>query len=667
MKIDFKKIINIKNKSDLKDWDIDKPIFQSNYLFHYLIIVSNLEGLKLEKFPIHRENSDGLNGFHLAAKEGNIMILNYLIKEYPDYIYNRTEDRNTFLYFLPIEMVTDIIKKNPKLDWDTLIEFGSNKDLQILKNLIYNLNYNDLKEFLNVYKMKPKYDNQYLLGIMWNTNLKTSEKIHILDRYTDEELNIKNVVGGGIIFAAINQDDIDMFNYLLKRNVDLSYYTMIKAESPLYEAIYKDIINNKYLYTKKILEKIESTNLETFNRLLDNVLHTLFYIRSTRAKQTVPTNTMISYEMDMELINRSTDKMWNHMNTEKHSPFDIVVFLDYDVYQPMIQKKKIKISKEILKKIDDDDLREGSPNRKWIRFLNTLETYIEPINEVNINEEKYSHSTLFQAKFKDVGIFSLYLADKYKSLYVPNMTSYMVDNITFDDGFPFSDKIIAKTPVFPWVVGYMNENEYYIHPYLNNLINAERREDGKRFALVFISVVLSSSLHANILLYDFKNMTVERFEPYGNTTYIDSVMDDILEEELTWSTGLKYIRPSDYEPMVGFQTISNENEMGNMKSGDFGGFCLAWCLWWVENRLKNPEIKPNILIEKLINKLTKSEYKFSENIRNYANKINEKRIKYMEMAGLDKKIISNMHISDHDDIKLTDFLIKQFTNLKEKS
>ena len=40
-------------------------------------------------------------------------------------------------------------------------------------------------------------------------------------------------------------------------------------------------------------------------------------------------------------------------------------------------------------------------------------------------------------------------------------------------------------------------------------------------------------------------MTVERFEPHGNTNIIenDNVLDNILEEELTWNTGLKYLRP----------------------------------------------------------------------------------------------------------------------------
>ena len=44
---------------------------------------------------------------------------------------------------------------------------------------------------------------------------------------------------------------------------------------------------------------------------------------------------------------------------------------------------------------------------------------------------------------------------------------------------------------------------------------------------VFLSLVFDRMLHANILIYDFKNMTVERFEPYGNSSLIEDFIDDI--------------------------------------------------------------------------------------------------------------------------------------------
>jgi hypothetical protein len=305
-----------------------------------------------------------------------------------------------------------------------------------------------------------------------------------------------------------------------------------------------------------------------------------------------------------------------------------------------------------------------SPNiEKWTKLFKTLDEYKESNDIIDVKE--YSHCTLFQAKFKDVGIFSLYLVENYKDLLIPNINSYLLNNLTFEDTFPFSDDIIAKEPIFPWIISYYSENEYYIHPYLNNIINSTRREGKKRFIVVFISIIFDSILHANILIYDLKNMTVERFEPYGNTSFMDQPMDNVLEEELTWNTGLKYLRPSDFLPWTGFQTISDETNIINEKAGDFGGFCLAWCLWYLETRLKNPDIEPKVLIDKLIhkliNKLTKLDIKFIEYIRNYSNKINKKRIEYVEEIGFDPKTISNIHLTADNNIKLTNYLINKFS------
>jgi hypothetical protein len=244
------------------------------------------------------------------------------------------------------------------------------------------------------------------------------------------------------------------------------------------------------------------------------------------------------------------------------------------------------------------------------------------------------------------------------------MNSYLLNNLTFEDTYPFSDDIISKVPVFPWVISYYSPDEYYIHPYLNNIINSTRRDGNKRFAVVFISITLDNALHANILVYDFKNLTVERFEPYGNSSLIDNSIDELLEEELTWNTGLKYLRTNDFLPWAGFQTISDETNLINKKAGDFGGFCLAWCLWYLETKLKNPDVDSKTLVSKLIHKMTKLDIKFSEYIRNYSNKINEKRVKYLENIGFNPKTISNVYLTNELDIKLTNYLINKFSSLE---
>ena len=101
MKIDFNKILNILTKEDLNNFELNKPIFMNNYLFHYLIIFNKLDILKLFKFPIYKENEEGLNGFFLAAKYNNFKILKYFINLYPDYIYNKNKHnvRRVFLLF----------------------------------------------------------------------------------------------------------------------------------------------------------------------------------------------------------------------------------------------------------------------------------------------------------------------------------------------------------------------------------------------------------------------------------------------------------------------------------------------------------------------------------------------------------------------------------------
>lgn len=665
MKIDFDKIINIKNKEDLKDFSIDKPIHLGNYLFHYLVMLNNLAGLKLTKFPVYLENSDGLNGFHLAAKENNISILSYLIETYPEYVNNRNLSREAFSVYLAFEEFTGLINKFPKINWIDLIESGS-KSNYILKSIILNLGPKDLDKFIKAYNIKPHLKNQYLFGVISNHILKSSEKIKILDGFSDEEINLKNESGEGLLLNVLNTNDKILFDYLIGRNIDVDYHSFIKTDNPIRLALYFDISNNEFYYSKNILNKILETNPEFYksnNKYADNIAHTAIYIRTTRNEVLEKADKHKNeIRADIEVLKLCDSFTWNQKNVDKITPLELITQLDFSIYSRILSENKISVNPEIIKKLlenshstnDSDDIN------KWISFLKSQPKYIDTDDKIKMELNPYSHSTLFQAKFKDVGVFSMYLKNTYNDLLIPNMKSYSVNNLTFDNTFPFSDDMLSKEPVFPWVISYYSENEYYIHPYLNNLINAERREGGKRFAAVFLSLIYDKMLHANILIYDFKNMTVERFEPYGNSSAIENTIDDVLEEELTWNTGLKYLRPMDYLPFAGFQTLSDENNPVHKKAGDFGGFCLAWCLWYLETKIKNPTVDPKTLVTKLIQKISNSDLKFIEHIRNYSNKINEKRIEYLKAIGLDPKEISNVHLTINNDSIVADFLIKAY-------
>lgn len=667
MKIDFVKIINIKTKDDLKNFSLDKPIFNSNYLFHYLIMLDNLKGLKLVHFPIYIENNDGLNGFHLAAKENNIPILEYLINEYSDYIYNRNQDRNAFTVFLEYENYTDLIIKFPHLDWKDLINSGSNT-YSILKAIIINLNKKELEKFIKAYNYRPNDDDPYLFGIIANNIIDTDDKIKLLDNFTDEELNIKNPEGEGLIYTVLHINDKKLFEYLLKRNIDINYLTFRYIDNPFNTGLYIDIlINNDEFYSRKMFDKINTENLYTdTNRYGDNIVHTIIFLRK-RWLEMNQKNKKNNVNIDIEILKNCNSTLMNQKNVDGMTPFELLIDLDFNNFEKVItkNKNKIQIRSNIIKFFES--LKTLTQNeKKWLELYKSLPEYIPDISDINIDFDPYSHSTLFQAKFKDVSIFLLYFKKKYSDLYIPSLKSYLLNDLYFDDNtISWPDNLIAKKPVFPWIITYFNENQYYIHPYLNTLINNERRSGNKKYALVFLSLNYSSMVHANILLYDFKNMTIEHFEPYGNigSGPNESKIDDVLEEELTWNTGLKYIRPKDYLPQSGFQDLGNENHPLNKKAGDFGGFCLAWCLWYIETRLKNQLIEPKILIQKIIQKLLDSELKFTEYIRNYANNINKKRIEYLKNIGLDEKIISNSNLSLRDDSVIEKYLINNNQNI----
>jgi hypothetical protein len=475
---------------------------------------------------------------------------------------------------------------------------------------------------------------------------------------SDDEINIKPINDGvGLILIALDNNDEILVDYLLNRNIDLNYYTFIKTNSPLSLALYYDIMNNKN-FSEKIFDKLKISDpgfLRTFNNDLNNIIHSCLILRLNR-NQLIDYKTKILYP-ELKILKYFDSELWNQLNIEKMSSLEYLVDLDYNIYSKIIIENKIAINPEIIDKLKNLN---NSYYKKWINLFEQQPKFIEPINNIIIDDSKYTHYTLFQSKFKDIGIFTLYLNDKYKELLIPNMQNFTINNLTFDNTFPFSDDLITKQTVFPWIISYYSPTEYYIHPYLNNLINAERYTKNKRFGIVFLSLIYDTVLHANVLIYDFKNLTIERFEPFGNTSLIENDVDDLLEEELTWSTGLKYLRPKDFLPFAGFQTISDETNLINAKAGDFGGFCLAWCLWYIETRIINSDIDPKTLVLKIINKLNKIEYKFSEHIRNYSNKINQKRINYIKKIGINEKEISNLYLTNDNDYILAEFLIKKY-------
>ena len=634
MKLDFKKIINIKNLKDLKKYKLDKPIHFNNYLFHYLIIFNKLDILKLYKFPIWKENEDGLNGFMLASKEDNINILKYLINKYPEYIYNTNDNNNLFINFMSIKTICEII--NLKLNWKYLLEYKIIEDNNeiIFDNILSNGTFKQLEEILNVYK--PYKPLNYLL---LNENLSDKEIINILKLFKPEQYNLKNDQYMNLIFT----DKIEIVKFLLNLNLklDIDYYTIITTINPLRNAF----MSRNFELCQILWNKIKDIfNFEATNKYLENIAHSLLKLKSDD-------------KLILEILSKCSNDVWNQPNISKIIPIQQLIKLDYEKFNSLIKDRTIDL--QFINFTDVD--------KKWEILLKKLPKYDIScklkINCVKIEEYEYTTGNQFQSKFKDVSMIIIYLKNKYKNLYVPNLDDYALNNLNYDDnlGLMWPDSLIELNPVFPWIICYQDENNYWFHSNLNNLINAERRKQRYDFGFCYLSIVIENvGLHANILIWDFNNFTIERFDPYGNIINFDTKIDSILEEELTWNTGFAYLKSSDFMPIAGFQTISDELNPLNQKSGDYGGYCLAWCTWYLEHRIINKNISPKILVDKLLKKLSYNKDSFMEYIRNYANKLNIFRVNNYKKLGIDIKKISNINIDNKTNRQLNNYIINYF-------
>jgi ankyrin repeat protein len=151
-----------------------------------------------------------------------------------------------------------------------------------------------------------------------------------------------------------------------------------------------------------------------------------------------------------------------------------------------------------------------------------------------------------------------------------------------------------------------------------------------------ISNGMHSGSHANILIIDVYNKTIERFEPNGmnpptgfyyNPDLLNTSLINKFSELLP---DYKYLAPTDFLPNIGFQMYEIIEERKCKQIGDPNGFCALWCVWWVEQRLNNNDIKSSLLAEELIKQIKFSNRSFKKLIRNYSMNIVSLRDNYLK-------------------------------------
>ena len=625
MDIDLMEIGNMKDKKTIEKFGVNKQLLNGNYLFHYMILTNNINGLMSTWHPIYNTNNDGYDGIMLAAKEHKYDILNYFLKKYKKQAYKKNTFNSNWLHIFDPNnpKYVDILKNN--LHWDNLFTMRNNNEISpldnlftfgIFENILYviqniKINYND-------YKSKPAFFN-----IFYNNHIESHQFVIIIKELYKKNKTIIDMVdnmGYTVIFGALVNNNIDLVHFIVNiKGTDLDTYSPISGNHIFIIAYKTSIGTNDYTvpqYIYKHVMKHHDFNETDSNG--DTIGHFILKTRMNTKKG--------NFKLEKHILKRFTH--WTKINKYKVSPFDLIVNLSFSKYHKFLKSRPSTFPYKL--------------EKHWQKYVMSLPIHTEQ-NNINIIDAPFAHTNLFQATFLDMAIFSMYLKDKYNDdIYLPIYNGKI--KLEWEDDIELPTNLLYNYNNFPWFIVWNNATHYWVHPHLNKIILNNKSK--YKCAFVVLSITLpEGGLHAGLVFYDFTRNMIERFDPYGNTTILDGEMDKILGRILTKGLNMSYCSPSCDFPVSGFQTLSDETNEYNQKPGDFGGYCLAWSIWYCEHKLNNIQIDSKDLVRKTINRFMQMQTTPMEYIRNYANHINKYRIDYMIKQGIPLNIVSNEHLN----------------------
>ena len=180
--------------------------------------------------------------------------------------------------------------------------------------------------------------------------------------------------------------------------------------------------------------------------------------------------------------------------------------------------------------------------------------------------------------------------------------------------------------------------------------------------------------HANLLIYNKYDNTIERFEPHGCIVEADEWYE-AKEFDKAFKPIANKLFDAEYKsaclscPYVGFQALQETEKQ--MKKDDPGGFCAAWTLIIIELRLKNPKDSLKELQLKALKRMTKDIKPLTKLVRNFSQFVVKKRKELIHSLPERTKRNVEMH---PDNLELLNreylnhvnkFLIKEFKKLKQ--
>lgn len=639
-----------------------------NYRIHYLAYGNKFDLLQKE-LDISKPNLEGDTVAHIAAKMKFIDILLFSIKKDPTILFAKNKLGCTPLFYLvpDIPMIKNIVLKHQITDHKinnkyTLIEY------YILTNkptMVYFL----LDNIITI--------NKLLVDAAFTT-IESNDNIQILQKILDTGLDINSLNSRylSMLIVAVYLSKYPMAKFLLKAGINLNYAGPENSDNPLSMAIQKQDIKlvrllidsdlkltDKYFRTPVHYLFIKKNNIDT--KIKKYAISKIKDVNACDNKMNSILNLIIKNDNWLNYRDVLVEKKLAIYLKNKYqvSPIDQILYSDLDKFFTLVYKSyinQLKANTTWLDKIDNKIaslIKNNEPIDEYksyiIKKINSGQSY--PLKKSKDQKIKFIQSpetniTHFTSYTYNYICYLYYILQKYPTIKIPAIAPKQLSNKKLTDlynelatGYPEIFKSIIKdyinhSPILiNHIIIWQNEQNNFVSPYMiKGIKRSLQKYPTIRFIVLKITIIGdNNSNHANILLLDCINKVVERFDPYGNVKFIKTKgLDDFLTSLFV---NYKYVAPVDSVNGISFQVYADEANPDNYITNDPTGYCLAWCMLYIEMRIKNYELTPAFLIKETIKEINKNETNFKDYIRNYSNVLDKEKNKIFKNAHLPKK------------------------------
>ena len=704
-------------------------VINDNNIVHIATLNNKIDIIKLilksKPSYLKKINKDGNTPIHIMGLYGYDNMLKLCLKHDNSFINILNNDHENILHLLAKRddnMFEWVIKNIDNVDLNQVSNYNHSILTICIKktkkeNDKFNNRFNNLLE-LNINLSIPKKNPPLNLAIK-------KKKEYLIKPLIKNDINVNSIDSSymtPLLLAVYNSMD-NVVKLLIDNNVDISYTGPEGEHNPVTlslirgdENIFNILLENGF-------------DINKYNGNIETVLHIGF---QNEIKPEFICKLIYHGDMNIQNLNGTTPlhiflnnfnwKNYNKLLENKKldifvkdknnkSPINFVKNNDLVDFITLISKIYIKNLDNNLV-YDETELKTKEkcyPQAKKEECLNFIKQYIfetkksypDSKDELIINkkftliEEEYTKQGSFNADTLHNMIYTVEILKRNKNLCVPfqyfdhdkMINDRIIQNYTHKmvskEGSIMSDLIKIYTDYFyellPYLVLWRSSKQYYYHKnlglYLKKLLNSNKC----RFILLKLTIITSgNSTHANIIIFDKTRGILERFEPYGKLPYLESdELDEMIEKEIgkyfsdylkKKKKKLEYFSRTKSMNDVSFQTISKDEELPVRKYGDPVGYCLAWTFWYLEMRIKNPDIHPRKLIKKsveLINKKGKSIYSFIDFIRNYASKLDSLKNNLLLDSGIEKYYLYNMVLNQNNQNKLLKNMTAKFNKIMD--